>query len=32
VDEEERWRMKMGTIWRIGVDIGNQGYNMPDWV
>jgi len=32
VDKTERWRMKMGAIWRIRADMRNQGYDLPDWV
>jgi len=32
VDKKERWRMKMGAIWRIRADMRNQGYDGPDWV
>jgi len=24
--------MKMRTMWRIRVDMRNQGYDLPDWV
>jgi hypothetical protein len=29
-DEDERWGIKIGMIWRIRADIRNQWYNMPD--
>ena len=24
--------MNMNMMWRIRVDIGNQGYDLPEWV
>jgi len=32
VDEQERWEMKMGMIWRIRANMTNQGYKMANWV
>jgi len=23
--------MKISTMWRIRADMGNQGYDLPDW-
>jgi hypothetical protein len=32
VVEKEKLGMKMGTIWRIRVDMRIQEYNLPHWV
>jgi hypothetical protein len=29
-DKKEKWGMKVGTIWRIQVDMRNQGNDFPD--
>jgi hypothetical protein len=30
--QQREMGMKMTTMWRIPVDMTNQGYNLPDWV
>ena len=32
VDKKERWRMRIGAIWRIRANMRNQGYHMPERV
>jgi hypothetical protein len=32
VDKQERWGIKMRTIWKIHAAMRNQEYNLPDWV
>jgi len=30
--EKEGWGMRMGTIWRIRLDMRSQGHDLPPWV
>jgi len=32
VGKKELWGMTMEPICRIGADMGNQGYDWPDWI
>jgi len=32
VNEKERGRMRMGTMWRLYADLRNQGYEKPHWI